>query len=284
MRIRHVFVLATLLLPNLTVAQSRPSVSTKTVVVPSGNLRLKAYLWRPAGSAPSPAVLFIHGSGTDSVHTGGFAITEAAEKLAPIFINHGYVFLYLFRRGQGLSSDQGEFIQDVLRREKAGKGKEGAKRLQFSLLTKDHLDDVIAGLSFLKRLSGVDANRIVVVGHSFGGQLALLAAERDSTLRAAVTFSAAAASWDSSPEIRESMLTAVRKTVAPLMLLHAANDYSTTPGKAIADELARLGKPHVLKIYPAVGNTADDGHNFVYTAVALWEADVFKFLGKYARH
>jgi hypothetical protein len=34
------------------------------------------------------------------------------------------------------------------------------------------------------------------------------------------------------------------------MLLHAGNDYSTAPGKAMGDELARLGKPHVLKIYP----------------------------------
>jgi hypothetical protein len=77
------------------------------------------------------------------------------------------------------------------------------------------------------------------------------------------------------------MLTAVRKTTAPLILLHAANDYSTTPGKATADELARLGKPQVLKIYPPVGKTADDGHNFVYTAVAQWEADVFGFLDQY---
>ena len=51
----------------------------------------------------------------------------------------------------------------------------------------------------------------------------------------------------------------------------------------MADVLARLGKPHVLKIYPPVGKTADDGHNFVYTAVAEWEADVFGFLDQYVR-
>ena len=114
----------------------------------------------------------------------------------------------------------------------------------------DHLDDVTAGLSLLKNLPGVDAHRSAVVGHSFGGQLTLLAVERDSTLRAAVTFSGAASSWEGSSEVRERMLTAVRKTTVPLMLLRTANDYSTTPGKAMADELARLGKPHVLKIYP----------------------------------
>ena len=273
--------LASLLFSSLAVSQSPPSIAPHIVVIPSGNLRLKGYLWRPAGSAPSPAVLFVHGSGTDASHTSGLAITEAAEELAPTFIKHGYAFLYLFRRGQGLSADQGTFMQDVLQREKDTKGEEARKHLQFVLLTTDHLDDVTAGLSFLKSLPGVDSHRIALVGQSFGGQLTILAAERDSTLRAAVTFSAAASSWDSSSEVRERMLTAVRQTTVPIMLLHAENDYSTAPGKAMADELARLGKPHVLKIYPPVGRTADDGHNFVYTAVADWEADVFRFLDQY---
>ncbi|MFZ3368283.1 MAG: hypothetical protein WA239_14310, partial [Candidatus Sulfotelmatobacter sp.] len=123
----------------LAVSQSPPSITPQIVVVPSGNLRLKGYLWRPVGSAPSPAVLFVHGSGsTDASHTGGFAITEAAERLAPTFIKHGYVFLYLFRRGQGLSADQGPFMQDVLQHEKDTKGEEARKHLQFVLLTKDH--------------------------------------------------------------------------------------------------------------------------------------------------
>jgi carboxymethylenebutenolidase len=284
MRIRLSAAFVSVLLSCVAVGQSLPSTTPETIVVPSGNLRLKGYLWRPAGSTPSPAVLFVHGSGSsDAAHTGGFEITEAAEQLAPTFIKHGYAFLYLFRRGQGISADQGLFMQDVLQREKAAKGEEARKRLQFVLMTTDHLDDVTAGVSFLKNLPGVDAHRIAVVGHSFGGQLTLLAVERDSTLRAAVTFSAAASSWEGSSEVRERMLTAVRNTTVPLMLLHAANDYSTTPGKAMANELARLGKPHVLKIYPPVGKTADDGHNFVYTDVAQWEADVFGFLDQYVR-
>jgi len=284
MRRRHFFAFV-LLLSCVAVGQSSPSIPPETVVVPSGNLRLKGFLWRPAGAAPSPAVLFVHGSGsTDAAHTGGFAITEAAEKLGPVFVKHGYAFLYLFRRGQGLSADQGPFMQDVLQREKAAKGDEARKRLQFVLLTTDHLDDVMAGLAFLKNLPGIDAHRIAAVGHSFGGQLILLAAERDSALRAAVTFSAAAGSWENSSEVRERMLTAVRNMSVPVMLLHAANDYSTAPGEALAAELAPLNKPYVLKIYPPVGKTSDDGHNFVYTAIAQWEADVFGFLDQYVRH
>jgi len=143
-------------------------------------------------------------------------------------------------------------MQDTLQREKAAKGDEAQKRLQIVLLTTDQLDDVMAGLSFLKTQRGVDAHRIAVVGHSFGGQLTLLAAERDNSLRAAVTFGAAAASWEGSPEIRELLMNAVRKTTVPIMLVHAANDYSTAPGKALDGELTRLTKTHLLKILPVV--------------------------------
>jgi dienelactone hydrolase len=270
------------LLASVAAGQSSRATAPRTAVIPSGNLRLKGFLWTPAGSGPFPAVLFCHGSGSaDPQHTSGFAITAAAEKLAPVFLKHGYAFLYLFRRGQGLSADQGPFMQDILQREEAAKGKDARKNLHFVLLTKDHLDDVTAGLSFLKSLPAVNARRIALVGHSFGGQLALLAAERDSTLRAAVTFAAAAGSWEGSPEVRERLTTAVRKSNVPIMLLHAANDFSVAPGQALAGELERLGKPHVLKIYPPFGHSPDDGHNFVYTDIDRWEPDVFRFLDRY---
>ena len=89
-----------------------PFLVPDTVVVPSGKLRLKAFLWKPAGSGPFPAVLFCHGSGgADANHTAGLPMTEAAKTLAPLFLKHGYAFLYLFRRGQGLSGDQGPHLQ-----------------------------------------------------------------------------------------------------------------------------------------------------------------------------
>jgi carboxymethylenebutenolidase len=283
LRVRTLTFLFALISTALGVGQ-QVSIAQETVVVPSGKLRLKAFLWKPAGPGPFPAVLFCHGSGGgDAGHTAGLPITEAGEKLAPLFLKHGYAFMYLFRRGQGLSADQGPFMQDVLQHEETAKGKESRQHLQFVLATTDHLDDVMAGLSFLEAAPAIDAKRVAIAGHSFGGQLTLLAAERENTLRAAVAFAAAANSWERSSELRERLLTAVNKATAPIMLIHAANDYSTAPGYALAGELERLHKPHLLKVYPPVGGTSEDGHNFLYLATPRWEDDVFKFLDEHVK-
>jgi len=283
LRVRTLAFLLALTSTALAVGQ-QVSIAQETVVVPSGKLRLKAFLWKPAGPGPFPAVLFCHGSGgADAGHTAGLPITEAGEKLAPLFLKHGYAFMYLFRRGQGLSADQGPFMQNILQHEETAKGKEARQHLQFVLASTDHLDDVMAGLSFLKAAPAIDAKRVAIAGHSFGGQLTLLAAERDNTLRAAVAFAAAANSWERSSELRQRLLTAVNKATAPIMLIHAANDYSTAPGYALASELERLHKPHLLKVYPPVGRTSEDGHNFLYLASPRWEHDVFEFLDEHVK-
>jgi dienelactone hydrolase len=201
-----------------------------------------------------------------------------------LFLKHGYAFLYVFRRGQGLSADQAQFLQDLLQQEESAHGPEARQHLQFVLLTTEQLDDVLAALKFLETAPGIDTKRIAVAGHSFGGSLTLLAAERDRNVRAAVTFGAAANSWDRSAEFRERLLTAVRNAAAPIMLIQASNDYSTTPGVVLAAELARLRKPHLLKIYPPVGHSTDDGHNLLYLAIPQWEPDVFRFLDEHLQH
>jgi carboxymethylenebutenolidase len=110
------------------------------------------------------------------------------------------------------------------------------------------------------------------------GSLTLLQAEREPSLRAVVIFSGAGYSWDRSPELRARLLTAAMHIHAPVFFIHAANDYSTNPGKGLDARLEQLGKPHRLKIYPPIGHTPDDGHNFPFLGVSIWEPDVFAFL------
>ena len=146
--------------------QSTQSMVPQTIEFPSGKLHLKAYLWKPVGPGPFPAVLFNHGSGGGTAdQTAWMPITQAATVLAPFFVTHGYAFLYPFRRGQGPSASQAPYMQDVLRREEETKGKEARQHLQFVLLTTDQLDDVMAALAFLKTVPGIDTQRIAVAGH-----------------------------------------------------------------------------------------------------------------------
>jgi dienelactone hydrolase len=230
-------------------------------------------------------VLFNHGSWPTEARSGRPAreIFAQAATLGPVFARHGYVFLFLFRRGAGLSAGQGTHVGDLLDKELAAHGQEARNQLQMRLLETDELSDALAGLTFLRALPEVDSRHVAVAGHSFGGSLTLLLAERDGALAAAVDFAGATISWDASPSLRARLLTAVGATTVPIFFIHAANDYSVAPGKALAAEMARLDKPHRIEIYPAFGTTASDGHNIVDLSVATWERDVFAFLDEYLR-
>jgi dienelactone hydrolase len=180
-------------------------------------------------------------------------------------------------------ADQGPFTQDLLKQAEA-KGADARKQLHYQLITGSQLDDALAGLTFLKAAPDVDPTRIAIVGHSFGGMLTLFSGDHDSTIRAEVAFAAGANSWHASQELRDRTFAAVGKTAAPIMLLYAANDFDTTPGKDISAELDRLHKSHLLKIYPAIGKISDDGHNLLYLGIPEWEPDVFQFLDDNVKH
>jgi dienelactone hydrolase len=267
-----------------TVSPSALPAAPQIVDVRSGELHLKGYFWKPAGPDPFPAILFNHGSGADDPqHTAGRTMAQAAADLAPIFLKHGYAFFYLCRRGQGLSADQGPFVLDLLKQAEA-KGADARKQLHYQLVTGSQLDDALAGLTFLKAEPDVDPKRIAIVGHSFGGMLTLLSGDHDSTIRAEVAFAAGANSWRASQELRDRTLAAVGKTAAPVMLVYAANDFDTTPGKDISAELDQLHKSHLLKIYPVIGKTSEEGHNLLYLGISEWEPDVFQFLDDNVKH
>ena len=266
------------------VLRSAFAAGPETVAVNNGPVTLHALLWRPQGRGPFPAVLLNHGIGRSREQLQRLGPYERqADILGPVFARHGYVFLYLFRRGVGLSADQGVSAEDLMNSESAAHGQEGRNVLQLKLLETSQMSDALAGLAFLRALPEVDAHDVAAIGHSFGGSLTILLAERDPDLRAAVIFSGAGYSWDRSPRLRERLLTAVARAAAPMFFIHAQNDYSVTLGTALDARLQQLGKPHRLKIYPPIGQTVEDGHVFLYLGVSTWESDVFAFLDKLMR-
>ncbi len=249
-----------------------------TVSVQSGKLMLKGLLYRPAGSGLFPTVIFCHGSygGSDTIHDPNQNIAL----LGPVFAGKGYIFLGLLRRGVGLSKGQGVNSTELMDKAFKEKGQEARNEVQLEHLQTDQLQDMISGLAFLRKRKDVDINRIAIIGHSFGGSLALLVAEHDPSLKAVVVFSPAGYSWNLSPQLRAHLINAVKNITAPIMIIHAQNDYSTNPGYALDSVMSKLNKPHVLKIYPKFGNTVSEGHSLIFLSIETWKADVFNFLNK----
>src|SRR5215468_7907545 len=218
-------------------AESGAVAGPRAVVIRSGEAQLRGLFWRPRGRGPFPAILFNHGSGRTREELERLGPYERkAETIGPVFARHGYAFLYLFRRGVGLSAGQGDSSIDIMNAEFAAHGQDARNAIQLKLLENREISDSLAGLAFLRALPEVDARRIAVVGDSFGGSLTVLEAERDSDLRAAVVFSCAGYSWDKSPPLRARLLAAVDHA-PPIFFIHAANDYTLAPGKGLDAEL-----------------------------------------------
>lgn len=233
------------------------------VVFPSGTLKLHGFIHRPKGIGPFRAILMNHGS----------EHPKSGKLIAKPYVSRGYVVFMPHRRGQGSSSDQGEYIMDLIRREPAATtGK------RFVELQEIHQNDIVAALSYLKRLSFVDTSRIVMVGGSFGGIQCVLSTEKQLGLQAVVAFSPAAMSWSKVPELRSRLIQAVRSATVPILLIQAKNDCDLSPTKTMAKELKKSNKPYKLLLFPEYGETCAEGHSFGVRGEQIWGNEVFEFL------
>src|SRR5690349_16221982 len=139
-----------------TMATGQPAAGPETVVVHNGSITLHALLWRPQGQGPFPAILCNHGSGRTREELDRLGPYEGqAETLGPLFARHGYVFLFLFRQGVGLSADQDSSAVDLLNREFAAHGQDARNALQLRLLENRELSDATSGIAFLRGLPEV---------------------------------------------------------------------------------------------------------------------------------
>jgi len=198
-----------------------------------------------------------------------------------LVLRHGYIVLVLFRQGVGLSIGQDSSDGDRMAQARLSGGQHARNETQLELLDGSELAQAQAGVQYLRERTDVDRQRIGLLGHSLGGSLSLLLAARDTSIRVVVSFGGAAGSWEDSPDLRARLVVAVGQTRAAVFFNHAANDYSTASGTALAAEMKRLGRPHLLRIYPAVGQSSRDGHNMVYRDPSVWKSDVVAFLSQH---
>src|SRR6185503_11799704 len=106
-------------------------------------------------------------------------------------------------RGHGLSGPDSDYYNDVVA---TATDRAAALVEQLDL----QVDDVAAAVAHAKTLPFVDAERVAIVGCSFGGIESLLAAERDIGVRAAIDFAGAAMTWADNAPLRDRMKRAAR--------------------------------------------------------------------------
>ncbi len=241
------------------VAQSKP----EEVVFRNGGQELHGFLWKPEGNGPFPAIVWNHGSEK---------MPGSQPVLAKFYTAHSYVFFVPHRRGQGRSP--GVYIQDLVIQ-----APPGARAWRMVELQEAEVDDVIAGLNYLKSRAFVDPARIAISGCSYGGIQTLLTGERDVEVKALVPFAPGAMSWEQNGPLQDRLKRAVDLAKAPVLLIQAENDYSLAPSRALSKEAIKKKKDFQSKIYPAFGNSHQDGHwGFCSSATDVWGNDVLGFL------
>jgi carboxymethylenebutenolidase len=226
----------------------------------SDGLELPGFWLLPAGAGPHPAVVFCHGS------AGLMPLTIVGlEALRAL----GYAVFAAVRRGH--HEQPGVLWRDRVT------APWGSAEMQPQLVDalRDELRDVRAAVAWVAARPEVDAGRLALVGSSYGGVMTVLAAAEPGIVRAGVSFAGPSMTWPDAPALQAELLAAARAAAMPLFLAQAVDDNSLDPTYAIGAELARNGRPHEVRVYPA------GGHGLFGGAVQLWQRDIEAFLERW---
>jgi dienelactone hydrolase len=132
-------------------AYAKPAAYKESdVIVGSGQWALPGTLTMPVGPGPVPAAVLVHGSGPGDRDATVGQIKQFKD-LALGLASRGIAVLRYDKRSR---------VHANLMRDQPG-----------STVKEESIDDAIAAVQLLRSTSGVDPNRIVVLGHSLGGML-----------------------------------------------------------------------------------------------------------------
>ena len=254
--------------PSATAQAPAPDLKYDTLFYTSGGLRVEAYLYKPAGPGPFPLVVYNHGS-----RAGNERRELPMMYVARILVPKGYAVLVPERRGYG-KSEGASFSEDI----GEDRGPKFMARLQAEA------DDVLAAVEHVIEEPWVDPTKVVVMGYSFGGITATLAASRSNRFAAAIIQAPGALNWDRVPELRTVLVEAARGIRAPAMCAVAENDRTTESTRKICEAISANRTHTELKVYPPFtppgnGPTAAAGHAlFGPQGVTVWAEDALDFI------
>jgi dienelactone hydrolase len=246
-------------------ARSAASYTTEIVSIPSGSLKLRGMLGRPAGPGPFPAYISNHGSMTiqEASRRPWTVITKGS--LSDTLAQQGFVALVLARRGyKGSEGAASTYSQN-----QTSGGYSGRRAADVMRGAEEETGDVVAALEYLLTLPFVDPERVAVGGVSLGGLVSIMAAARDTRFKAVISMaggyrqSGQGGVDEAWPLVQGVWKTSAQKIRAPVLILWSKNDMMLheDEGRQLEKELRRLGKSVEMKVYPAF---RDNGH-FLFT-------------------
>ena len=230
------------------------------VKFPSGSDTLNAYIWKPKGNGPFPAMIWSFGSHSHLLDQASAATYYA---LAKAFLSDNYVLLVPDRRVE-------EDFKD--------KDSETSKERRYINTVETINQDVEAAITWLRRQDFIHKDRVSVAGQGTGAIQALLAGEKDLGLLAIVAFSPGAISWETKAGVKTVCERAVRNAKAPIFLIQPQNDSNLGPSAVLGKELQNRGGLNKSMVYPPYGATLEDGKRFPLEGWEVWGYDVLTFL------
>jgi dienelactone hydrolase len=193
----------------------------------SGGKPIRLDLYQPASSGRHPAILLLHGSG-GNVHFW-------ADRIAPYLtqLDFALAVVHYFDRTGTTRADATTILDGV----------------HYPLW----LSTIAEALQYLRAQPGIDANRIVLLGVSLGGFLALSTAVAPRNgVRAVV---------DISGGLPKPYSSEVSSSFPPTLIVHGDQDNVVPVQEAHALDrmLTTFGVPHQVEILPGQGHWFDAG-------------------------
>ena len=157
------------------------TVEKRAVTIWSDGTRMAGDLYLPKNRKEGeklPAIVFCAGTGGTKGGTGG--------RLGPIFAEKGYVALAFDYRGWGESESQLMAVDPQPKPDETGEMSIKVKALRWQMNYTDQTEDIRAAISFLAGEPTVDAQRIGLMGSSYGGGLVTYMAGTDPRVKCVV--------------------------------------------------------------------------------------------------
>ncbi|HEX2171789.1 MAG TPA: dienelactone hydrolase family protein [Dehalococcoidia bacterium] len=213
----------------VTIPPTDPAIEVRDVQFPSQGATITGYLSQPRGVTQAPAIIVIHQNE---------GLNEHIKDITRRYAKDGIVAL-----GIDLLSRQGgtERFQDPRQLSSALFGANQGELVQ----------DLVAGVAYLKSLPTVAGPKVGAVGYCYGGGMTWLVAINSPDIGAANPY------YGDPPQPIDD----VQRITAPVLAFYGENDQRVNQHiSAIEEAMARYNKPFEKVVYPGAGHAFNSDH------------------------